>query len=176
MSIGPSGDLGPECWGACDQTICGVVASTQTEAGFGDPVYESAVEAATLLSTAADPSRMTILKLLVDGKTCVCTFKAHIPIAPSVLSYHLKVLRDAGLIVGKRRGRWVEYELIDDAFERLRRAIPMTERESGGSSPQSSSGARRSSAHPRTRTWPTGTRRQRHGRNSLPRDTSEATP
>lgn len=169
-------DLGPEWCSTCRQTICGMVASTHTEAGFNDHVYESAVVAAALLSTVADPNRMTILKLLADGKACVCTFKAHIPIAPSLLSYHLKVLRDAGLIIGERRGRWVEYELVDGALEHLRRAIPSPEGDGEGSSSQTCSGARCSDVRPRMRARPAGASRQWHGHNHLPRDTSHGTP
>jgi ArsR family transcriptional regulator len=92
--------------------------------GFDDPVYAAAVGAAALLSSAADPNRMAILMLLAGGAACVCMIQVHIPVAPNLLSYHLKVLRDAGLIVGRRRGRRVEYELVDDALTRLRATIP----------------------------------------------------
>lgn len=102
-----------------------MAASTQTESGFKDPVYESAVEAASLLSAAADPNRMTILTILAaEGTACVCVIQEHVPVAANLLSYHLKVLRDAGLVVGRRRGRWVDYELAGDALCRLRATIP----------------------------------------------------
>jgi ArsR family transcriptional regulator len=167
-----------------------MVASTHTEAGFNDPVHESAVAvhesavavhesavaATALLSTVEDPNRTTILRLLTDGKACVCTFKAHIPIAPSLLSYHLEVLRDAGLIFGERRGRWVEYALVGGALERLRRAMPPPEGDGEGSSSQTCSGARCSDARPRMRARPAGASRQWYGHNHLPRDTSCGTP
>jgi ArsR family transcriptional regulator len=38
--------------------------------------------------------------------------------------YHLKVLREAGLITGTRRGRWIDYELVPGALDRLRNALP----------------------------------------------------
>jgi ArsR family transcriptional regulator len=47
-----------------------------------------------------------------------------VPIAANLLSYHLKVLRGAGLVTTSRRGRWVDYALADDAFERLVAALP----------------------------------------------------
>jgi ArsR family transcriptional regulator len=112
-----------------------VANSTQPEAGPGGSVYEAAVEAAGLLSSAADPNRMAILTILAGGKTCVCTLHAHIPVAPNVLSYHLKVLREAGLIVRRRRGRWVDYELVGDALVRLRAALPVPSGEGVGRSP-----------------------------------------
>jgi ArsR family transcriptional regulator len=45
-------------------------------------------------------------------------------VAANVLSYHLKVLRDAGLVTAAKRGRWVDYSLAADALERLREALP----------------------------------------------------
>jgi len=45
-------------------------------------------------------------------------------VAPNVLSYHLKVLRDAGLVTATRRGRWVDYELVPDSAQRLQAALP----------------------------------------------------
>jgi ArsR family transcriptional regulator len=99
--------------------------STQAETSFPSSVYLSAVEDASLLAAAADPNRMTILKLLSDGTTCVCTIKEHVRLAPNLLSYHLKVLRDARLVVSKRRGRWVDYRLVEGALGRLREAIPV---------------------------------------------------
>ncbi|HET9656467.1 MAG TPA: metalloregulator ArsR/SmtB family transcription factor [Kineosporiaceae bacterium] len=97
----------------------------ESESVFGDPLYRSASEAASLLSAAADPNRMTVLRLLAAGTTCVCTIQEHVPVAPNLLSYHLKVLRDAGLIVGRRRGRWVDYQLVGGALDRLRDALPV---------------------------------------------------
>lgn len=45
--------------------------------------------------------------------------------APNLLSYHLKVLREAGLVEATRRGRWMDYRLADAALEALRLAIPL---------------------------------------------------
>jgi ArsR family transcriptional regulator len=140
-----------------------VVTSTHTEAGLNDPVYESSIAAASLLSTAADPNRMAILMLLVHGRVSARTLKANVPIAPSLMSYHLKVLRDAGLIVSGRRGRWMDYELVDGAFDRLRRAIPTPDGNSDGSRDRAASVKRCAKAHPGARTRPTRVNGRRHG-------------
>jgi ArsR family transcriptional regulator len=47
-----------------------------------------------------------------------------IGIAANLLSYHLRVLRDAGLVEASRRGRWVDYRLAPDGLEALQAAIP----------------------------------------------------
>ncbi len=89
-----------------------------TEAG------PAAVEAVALLQAVADPVRWTVLDALGDGELCVCNLQERLPIAPNLLSYHLKVLRDAGLVTASRRGRWVDYALADGAVDRLCAALP----------------------------------------------------
>jgi ArsR family transcriptional regulator len=73
----------------------------------------------------ADPIRLDILARLGDGaEHCVCELLRDSGVAANLLSYHLAVLRRAGLIAAKRRGRWVDYRLVPEAFEALRRAMP----------------------------------------------------
>ena len=79
---------------------------------------------AELLAVAADPIRWTLLNKLAAGGSCVCNLHADVPIAANLLSYHLRVLREAGLVVGVRRGRWIDYSLAEGALERLHAAIP----------------------------------------------------
>lgn len=81
-------------------------------------------EAVALLSVVSDPIRWQVLQLLFASDTCVCNLQEYFPVAANLLSYHLKVLRDAGLVTTARRGRWVDYSLADDAFDRLRAALP----------------------------------------------------
>ena len=45
-------------------------------------------------------------------------------VAPNLLSYHLRVLREAGLVTATRRGRWIDYALADGALDRLHAALP----------------------------------------------------
>jgi ArsR family transcriptional regulator, arsenate/arsenite/antimonite-responsive transcriptional repressor len=82
-------------------------------------------ESAALLSVAADPVRWGILqRLLHEGTKCVCDLQPVDPVSANVLSYHLKVLREAGLVTTAKRGRWVDYTLAGDALERLHDALP----------------------------------------------------
>jgi len=84
----------------------------------------SRAEAAALLTAVADPIRLELLHLLVGRTRCVCDLQPEPPIPGNLLSYHLKVLREAGLIEGTRRGRWIDYSLVDGALERLHAALP----------------------------------------------------
>jgi ArsR family transcriptional regulator len=81
-------------------------------------------EAVGLLVAAADQHRLALLRALTAGPTCVCDLQVQVPLPGNRLSYHLKVLREAGLIVGTRRGRWIDYVLVDGALDRLRAAVP----------------------------------------------------
>lgn len=73
----------------------------------------------------ADPVRWRLLDHLAAGEpTCVCELQPIAAVAPNLLSYHLKVLRDAELVTTEKRGRWVYYSLATDALARLHAALP----------------------------------------------------
>jgi ArsR family transcriptional regulator len=65
-----------------------------------------------------------VLRRLADGRACVCELQEITGVAPNLLSYHLKVLRQAHLVTTSRRGRWVDYELAEDTSQRIHRALP----------------------------------------------------
>lgn len=85
---------------------------------------ERSARAVTLLEAVADPVRWAVLERLTSGTHCVCDIQAHVPIAANLLSYHLKVLREVGLVTTSRRGRWVDYTLTAGAHGRLADALP----------------------------------------------------
>ena len=62
---------------------------------------------------------------LACGTMCACELQRIAGVAPNLLSYHLRVLREAGLVTSERRGRWVDYTLAPDAAERLHAALPV---------------------------------------------------
>ena len=70
-----------------------------------------------------DPTRLRIVRELSHGTRCVCELRDHLEIAGPLLSHHLAVLRDAGLVGGTRRGRWIDYHLDGEALARLSRAV-----------------------------------------------------
>lgn len=73
----------------------------------------------------ADPIRLDIVKRLAAcDERCVCDLLRDSGVAPNLLSYHLGVLRKAGLIRAKRRGRWMDYHLVPEALERLAASLP----------------------------------------------------
>ena len=98
-----------------------MVASTAVESLTSNG---TAIDAVTLLSTLADPIRWTVLHRLAAGEACVCELQKFAPVPGNLLSYHLKVLREAGLVSVTRRGRWMDYRLAPDAQARLAAALP----------------------------------------------------
>lgn len=81
-----------------------------------------------LLQAVADPVRWAVLEELADTTRCVCDIRERVPVPANLLSYHLKVLRDVGLVTASRRGRWIDYALAEDARERMRAALPAAAR------------------------------------------------
>lgn len=76
--------------------------------------------AATLFHALADQIRLDVIDLLVDGERCVCELMDELGLAQSRLSWHLKTLTDAGIIRGRREGRWNYYSLNVDALDEAR--------------------------------------------------------
>jgi ArsR family transcriptional regulator len=67
----------------------------------------------------ADKTRFRIVELLMEGERCVCDLMEELQAAQSRLSFHLRTLKDAGLVKDRREGRWNYYSLDADAFEEL---------------------------------------------------------
>ncbi len=72
-----------------------------------------------MLKALADPCRLQVLEALAGGERCVCELTEELGLAQSRLSFHLKVLRDAGLLSDRHSGRWVYYRLRPEALEAL---------------------------------------------------------
>lgn len=73
-----------------------------------------------LLSALADPTRLQIVQMLagMQEPLCVCDIQGHFDLGQPTISHHLKVLRDAGLVLWEKRGLWVYYSLNADTFRR----------------------------------------------------------
>ena len=74
---------------------------------------------AELFHALADETRLDILDQLKDGERCVCELTDALQTGQSRLSFHLKVLKDAGLIRDRPEGRWIYYAINADAVEEL---------------------------------------------------------
>jgi ArsR family transcriptional regulator len=114
------------------------VARTQAVIEFSDQVEccpsvlaaplasDKAAELAVGFSALGDPVRLRLLSMLAaapEGEICVCEFIEPIGKSQGTISHHLKILGDAGLVHGDRRGKWVWYSLDRDRLASLRGAL-----------------------------------------------------
>jgi ArsR family transcriptional regulator len=76
-----------------------------------------------LFKAFADPVRLRLLNLLVDGEVCVCHLHEALDLPQSTVSRHLAYLRKRGLVIGRKEGLWVHYRLAKPAGELHRTLI-----------------------------------------------------
>jgi ArsR family transcriptional regulator, arsenate/arsenite/antimonite-responsive transcriptional repressor len=72
--------------------------------------------AAGLFHALSDETRLALLDMLRSGEQCVCDLQTALGAAQSRLSFHLRVLKDAGLVIDRKEGRWSYYTLQAGAF------------------------------------------------------------
>src|SRR6476661_3397681 len=72
--------------------------------------------AVELFHALSDETRLDILEMLRDGEHCVCDLQDGLDAAQSRLSFHLRVLREAGLVADRKEGRWMYYAIVPEAL------------------------------------------------------------
>jgi ArsR family transcriptional regulator len=80
------------------------------------PTHPGTDRAARLFHALSDGTRLAILQRLRLGEQCVCNLTDALDAAQSRLSFHLKVLKDAGLVTDRREGRWMYYTMNAEAL------------------------------------------------------------
>ena len=89
----------------------------------GEPLSaEEAAELARVFKAIADPVRLRLLSLIAShggGQACVCELTGAFALTGPTISHHLKVLREAGLIDGERRGTWIYYRVRPELLAQL---------------------------------------------------------
>jgi ArsR family transcriptional regulator len=100
--------------------------SGASEPGCCAPVTDHALSEAQAAALArvfkalADPVRLRLLSMIAsaeDGEVCVCDLTVGFEVSGPTISHHLKVLREAGLIEGDRRGTWIYYRAVQGALD-----------------------------------------------------------
>ena len=87
---------------------------------------EGAVRTAVMFAALADPVRLRIVSMLAAapaGTACGCELEDPLGLAQPTVSHHLRILREAGLVVGEKRGRWVHYRIVPERLEEIRMAL-----------------------------------------------------
>jgi ArsR family transcriptional regulator len=80
------------------------------------PTLPDLARAESLFHALSDATRLSILEMLRDGEQCVCELQAELNAAQSRLSFHLRVLKEAGLVADRRKGRWSYYKIVPGAL------------------------------------------------------------
>ncbi|HEX5121242.1 MAG TPA: metalloregulator ArsR/SmtB family transcription factor [Pseudonocardiaceae bacterium] len=83
---------------------------------------QQSVELARVFKAIADPVRLRLLSLIAShagGEACVYDLTGAFELTGPTISHHLKVLREAGVIDGERRGTWVYYRVLPDTLRTL---------------------------------------------------------
>ena len=70
----------------------------------------------SIFHALSDETRLAVLDMLGYGERCVCDLQSALDVAQSRLSFHLKVLKEAGLVTDRKDGRWSYYTLVPDAL------------------------------------------------------------
>ena len=87
---------------------------------------EGAARTAPLFAALADPVRLRIVSMLAaapGGTACGCELEDPLGLAQPTVSHHLRILREAGLVVGERRGKWVHYRVVPERLSEIRDAL-----------------------------------------------------
>jgi len=87
---------------------------------------ERAEELAMAFAVLSDPARLRLLSLIASadaGEVCVCELVEPLGRSQPTVSHHLKILAEAGLIVGDKRGRWVWYRAVPEQVGQLRSVL-----------------------------------------------------
>jgi ArsR family transcriptional regulator len=90
---------------------------------------------AQLFKAVSEETRLRILALLVRGELCVCEIEAALDIPQSTVSRHLALLRQAGLVLGRRKGVWMHYRLSEADSEAQRCVLQFIKKHLGGLDP-----------------------------------------
>src|SRR5262245_428762 len=82
-------------------------------------VAQPVEKASRLFHALSEPTRLRILEQLKDGERCVCELTEAFNTGQSRLSFHLRVLKEAGLINDRPEGRWIYYSLNAEGIKEL---------------------------------------------------------
>ena len=83
------------------------------------PAKDDRRRLARLFHALSDETRLGLVQQLLRGEQCVCNLTVALDAGQSRMSFHLKTLKDAGLVSDRRDGRWVYYALLPEALSEL---------------------------------------------------------
>ena len=106
---------------AVDATGSGLCCASVVETPLTHP---DAAHLAHVLAALADPVRLQLFSIVAaQGEVCSCDLEAPLARSQPTISHHTKMLAEAGLIVGEKRGRWVWWRIEPTRLADVRRAL-----------------------------------------------------
>lgn len=72
---------------------------------------------AMMFKAFCDENRLRILQVLRGGERCACNLLEEMHITQPTLSHHMKILCDAGIVVGRKEGKWMHYSISDEGID-----------------------------------------------------------
>lgn len=76
-------------------------------------------EIAAMFKAFCDENRLQILEMLREGEKCACHILEEMQITQPTLSHHMKILCDAGVVVGRKEGKWMHYSVSEIGLEKV---------------------------------------------------------
>jgi len=109
--------------------------------GLSAAAVEAAGRWAAVFKALADPTRLLILSLVAknEGGVCECNIVDCTPLSQPTISYHVKVLKEAGLLICEKRGLWCYYGLRKDVLRQAAAALGEMGQDPADGEPSSSS-------------------------------------
>ena len=100
-----------------DELCCGVL----THEPLSKPEAE---RTAPVFAALGDPVRLRLLSIVAaEGEVCSCNLEGPLGKSQPTISHHTRILAEAGLIVGERRGKWTWWQIVPERLEDLRRLL-----------------------------------------------------
>jgi ArsR family transcriptional regulator len=103
-----------------DRVLCCCPPLTQ-----GSLAEDEADDLSQLFSALADPVRLRMLSIIAssDGEVCSCALEGPLQKSQPTISHHTRILAEAGLIVGDRRGRWSWWRVVPERLAQIERIV-----------------------------------------------------
>jgi ArsR family transcriptional regulator len=103
------------------------VVSCCSPLGQSELTEEEAVETAAILGALGDPVRLRMLSLIAsEAEVCSCALEGPLGKSQPTISHHTRILSDAGLIVGERRGRWIWWHAVPERLNEVARILTVS--------------------------------------------------
>lgn len=106
---------------ACDPVADELCCPSVVAAPLGE---SDAAELARVLAALADPVRLRLVSLVAsEGEVCSCDLEVPLGKSQPTVSHHTRILAEAGIVAGEKRGRWVWWRIVPERLADVRRAL-----------------------------------------------------